>query len=311
MSKFNQRQNFTTRLVNETPDKFKALFEAAPVPMVEGIWGQTFKVLSVNSAALDLFSAENSVKFSIGFNDLLIKIPRKIILELLSARVKGDHFEAEFRLPTFKNKLIYVFMRLAYIPDSTTGAQHVVLAFQDISNIKRQENLLKRLSQVDGLTQLLNQRTILQRLDEELSRAKRYQLDLSCIIFDLDNFKLINDNFGHLTGDKQIRRVAQTLKQGLRKTDIVGRYGGDEFLAILPETKPEQATIAVERLIKDYEKVAEVKGKDDRIIKTSFSVGISGYPFAKLETGKDLIKAADTALYISKTSGGNRYQIYA
>ncbi len=310
MSKINQRENYATKLVKNPQDKFKTLFEATPVALVEGLWGKTFDVVAVNPAALALFAAQTPAEFSTGFGPLLGKLPRKVLLELLSARLKGDLFEAEFRLPTLRRNFIYVFMRLAYIQGASLGSQHVVLAFHDVTHRRRQETFLKKLSQIDGLTKLLNQRTIMGRLDEEVSRARRYQVDLSCIIFDLDNFKKVNDTFGHLWGDKCIKRAAQALKDGFRKTDIIGRYGGDEFLAILPETRPDQAIIPIERFIKSYADNKASMTRKGKTIKTSFSIGICGFPADGIESGKDLIKAADQALYLSKTAGGNSFNIY-
>ena len=309
MSKINQRENSFTRLTKAPQDSFKILFETAPVPLVEGLWLTAFEVLQVNPAALALFKAQTVAQFVSGFNAVLTKIPRTVLLELLSARVKGDLFEAELRLPTLQRGFIHVFMRLAYMP-LPPGPQHVVLAFHDITAHKHRETFLKKLSQVDGLTQVLNQRTIVHRLEEELSRARRYQLDLSCVIFDLDHLKKVNDTFGHLWGDKCIKRAAQVLKENVRKTDIIGRYGGDEFLVILPETRADQAVVPVQRFLDNYETFAVMKHKD-QLIKTSFSVGISSFPAQGIESVRDLMNAADKALYLSKTSGGNRYHLHS
>ena len=287
------------------PDNtFRRLFESLPVAVVEGHWRRSFEVLNANPAAFALFKAEDPKQFKNGFSRLLLKVPGKVLLELLSARLKGGTFEAEFRLPTFQDHFIYVSMRLSPVAGADFDSHRVVLVFNDISRRKERERSLNKLAQVDGLTELFNQRTILKRLDEELARAKRYNQRLSCIIFDLDSFKTINDTFGHLYGDKCLKKAAGFLKGGLRKTDIVGRYGGDEFLVILPETSPEQALVPVERFMKSYAGHAVVKVRD-RSVRTSFSVGISGYPAKGVDSVKDLINAADKALYLSKTSGGN------
>ena len=309
MSDLNKRQNFSTRLAQVPTDQFKNVFDSAPVPLVEGVWSKTFEVLNVNPAALELFGASDKQEFASGFNFILGKMPSKILLELLSARVRGEVFETELRLPTLKRAVIYVFMRLAYVPDSAAGPQHSVLSFHDITTYKRQETLLKRLSQMDWLTQILNQRAILERIDQEWERAQRYKLDLTCILFDLDNFKSVNDTFGHLWGDRVLKNASAQLKKSLRKTDIVGRYGGDEFVVLLPETPAANAVIPVERFLKSYEEFSEVKAQN-LTIRTTFSVGISGFPCLGIESGKGLLAAADEALYVAKTAGGNRYQLY-
>ena len=310
MSKINQRHNLVTRLAQAPQDSFKDLFNAAPVALVEGVWGKSFKVLTSNLAVRNLFAAATPEQFNNEFDGILFKISHKILLELLSARVKGDQFEAEVRLPTFRKNYVYALMRMVHLPGSLSGPQHVLLAFQDISAIKQRENFLKKLSQVDGLTQVLNHRTILERLDGEMYRARRYQLDLSCVIFDIDDLKRINDTFGHLWGDKCIKQAAQVFKSCMRKTDIIGRYGGDEFVVIFPETKAEAAIIPVQRFMRAYKTHAEIKHKG-KLLQTSFSIGIAGFPSKGIESVPDLIKAADQALYSSKTAGGNCYHLHA
>lgn len=310
MSKINQRNNFITTLVKVPKDKFKFLFDLAPVPLIEGIWTSSFQVLNANQSALQLFLSQDRKQFDTWFPSFPSKISSKVLLELLSARVKGDFFEHEVRLPTMRRNHVYVFMRVAYIPAQfASGPQHVILAFHDVTEVRRKENFLKKLSQLDGLTGVYNRRAILQRLDEELSRAKRYGLNLSCVLVDLDNFKRVNDLLGHLYGDRCLRRAVTALKMTLRKTDIIGRLGGDEFIIILPETSSEQARIPIERFLQTPQANTEIsqKGKSVRI---SFSVGISSFPTSGLDTGRDLIKAADQVLYLSKTNGGNQCHYY-
>jgi diguanylate cyclase (GGDEF)-like protein/PAS domain S-box-containing protein len=310
MSKINQRQNFATSIVKVPADQFRVIFNAAPVPLVEGLWGKKFEVRHVNSCALELFGAKTTEEFGRAFSDIIAKVPNSVLLELLSARVKGDFYEAELRLPTIKRKHISVFMRLAYMPaEHAAGHQHVILVFHDITQRKNSENFLKKLSQLDGLTKVFNHRTIVERLEQELERAKRYQLDLSCAIIDLDNFKQVNDNFGHLLGDKCLKGLVTGLKSCLRKTDIIGRYGGDEFLAILTETRPDQAVVPMERFLKSSFAGCHMQRKN-LDVRVTFSVGISGFPMSGLETARDLIKAADKALYMSKSSGGHCYHLY-
>ncbi len=310
MSKLNERHNFITTLVKAPKDKFKLLFDLAPVPLIEGIWTSTFQVLNANQAALQLFSSQDRKQFDSWFPSFPTKISTKILLELLSARVKGDFFEHEVKLPTMRRSHVFVFMRVAYVPAQfAAGPQHVILAFHDVTEVRRKENFLKKLSQLDGLTGVYNRRAVLQRLDEELSRAKRYDLNLSCVLIDVDNFKKVNDQFGHLYGDKCLRGAISALKATLRKTDIIGRLGGDEFLIILPETDIAQAKIPIERFLNSPQANDEFtqKGKS---IKVSFSVGASAFPAAGLDTGRDLIKAADQVLYLSKTNGGNQCQYF-
>ncbi len=266
--------------------------------MVEGHWRDSFHVNHVNPAAMALFKAKNATQFKKSFGHLLLKV---------IARKPGDGVELELRCPTLGVGFVYVRVRVVFVGSASKG--HVVLFLDDIGRQKKTENLLKRQASVDGLTGMLNQRAILSRLDEELARAKRYKEDLSCVLFDLDAFKMINDTFGHVYGSKFLKKAARLLKQSLRQTDIVGRYGGDEFLVILPETSAEQAAVPVDRFLKLYVKhsLARVKGKS---VRTTFSVGICGYPVTGVKSSQDFIAHADRALYLSKTSGGNMFHTF-
>jgi diguanylate cyclase (GGDEF)-like protein len=310
MSKINQRENYITTLVKAPKDKFKLLFDLAPVPLIEGIWTSTFQVLNANQAALQLFSSQDRKQFDNWFPSFPSKISTKILLELLSARVKGDFFEHEVKLPTMRRSHVHVFMRVAYVPAQfAAGPQHVILAFHDVTEVRRKENFLKKLSQLDGLTGVFNRRTIMQRFDEELSRAKRYDLNLSCVLVDLDNFKKVNDQFGHLYGDKALKNAVSALKATLRKTDIIGRLGGDEFLIILPETSIDQARVPIERFLETTKTTGLITLKGQSL-QISFSIGISAFPAAGLDNTRDLVKAADQVLYLSKTNGGNQCHYY-
>ncbi len=143
-------------------------------------------------------------------------------------------------------------------------------------------------------------------LDYDFNRAARYDSDLSLMICDIDFLKTINDTYGHLAGDTAIKAVSQTLKSMLRASDILGRYGGDEFLIILPETTLAGAEELAERIRQKTEET-DVQVSDDTVIRLTLSIGISGNSNA--DNVDELISIADEALYVSKRMGRNR--IYA
>jgi diguanylate cyclase len=122
------------------------------------------------------------------------------------------------------------------------------------------------------------------------------------MMLDVDYFKTINDRFGHQRGDLILKRVAALIKNGLRRSDIVGRYGGDEFFVILTETKPQNAKVAAER-IRQIVSALSFKSSRGVPLKISISVGISGYPSPEIKDYRDLITQADRALYLAKASG--------
>lgn len=172
----------------------------------------------------------------------------------------------------------------------------------DITDNKRNEEQLKKLATTDKLTQLSNRFKLDSTLELEISRAQRYHSNLSIILVDIDDFKNVNDNFGHLVGDQVIIHVAKILKENTRASDTVGRWGGEEFLIICPETDSEAATAIAEKL-----RTAIAGHKFPKITSKTCSFGITTY-----QNGDDtiqLLKRADQALYISKNSGKNQTQI--
>ena len=140
------------------------------------------------------------------------------------------------------------------------------------------------------------------RLEEEVDRARRLGMTFSVGMIDIDNFKKCNDTYGHLVGDTVLREVADRLKISVREVDMIARYGGEEFCVILPETTKDLALTVAERLRKSVE-AKTVKAFDEKI-NVTVSVGITTYP----EGGEDvtsLIDSADTALYKAKRKGRN------
>ena len=164
------------------------------------------------------------------------------------------------------------------------------------------------MSQLDGLTKLFNHYAIVERLQEELNRAKRYGLDLSCMMIDVDRFKMINDKFGHQKGDQILKHLAQLIKEDLRKSDIVGRYGGDEFFVILPETRPKSAAVAAMRIQEIFKNKMKKYAAQAGIANT-LSIGLSGYPAKGINDFKSMIEVADKAMYQAKSAGRDRIEI--
>ncbi|MFP4056426.1 MAG: GGDEF domain-containing protein [Candidatus Brocadiia bacterium] len=158
---------------------------------------------------------------------------------------------------------------------------------------------------VDELTGVYNYRYLEQRLTEELQRAKRHGCPLAVIYMDFDNFKLVNDTFGHETGNTVLQRVSQVARASARGEDFVGRLGGDEFLVVLPQTDAAGALITAERIKKKLDSLELVASNGERIDFITFSMGVASYP-ADAESREDLLRAADEAMYRAKKAGGDR-----
>jgi len=173
----------------------------------------------------------------------------------------------------------------------------------------RQFERLEAMTYTDALTHLYNHRYFVKRLHEEIKRAKRYQRTLGLLLFDIDDFKLYNDSFGHQCGDDLLRRMGSTLERTLRSIDIVSRYGGDEFCIIMPEADKTTCRVFMDRLrhaIAETDFRDKTNGFEGRV---TISVGSAIYPH-DAETVDRLIYCADMALLRSKALGRNCSTVY-
>jgi len=165
--------------------------------------------------------------------------------------------------------------------------------------------LLEKMAITDGLTGLFNHSYIYQLLEDRIQESLRYGNKLSLVMFDLDHFKAVNDTFGHEFGNKVLMEVANTLKQKVRSADLLGRYGGEEFLLICPETNLEEALTAAERLRKAVENLVFGNG-----LRITISGGAAEFDMKMLGPAASLIEYADDALYLAKRLGRNRIMGY-
>lgn len=162
---------------------------------------------------------------------------------------------------------------------------------------------VQELAITDSLTGVLSRRYWMDRYRQEIERSRKFKLKFSFIMVDIDNFKKINDRYGHLVGDAILKEVSVAIKENLRQIDLVGRYGGEEFSAILIETDKETARSAAERIRQAIEdKVIKVY---DEELKVTISLGVSGFPDDATDVN-NLIEKADQALYHAKQLGRNK-----
>ncbi|MGA1823251.1 MAG: diguanylate cyclase [bacterium] len=196
--------------------------------------------------------------------------------------------------------------KLATNAFSESNKDYYCLASDYISNTITKANLFqeaKNLSNIDDLTKLFNRRHFFEVAYQEIKRAKRYQRKISLIMLDIDRFKLFNDNYGHLKGDYALKVVARILNSHAREADIVGRFGGDEFLMLLPETDKTGCKILAERI---RQKVANVFpfSNDGLQPHLTVTIGIATFP-NDAQSSHSLLEYADKALYFGKINGRN------
>jgi two-component system cell cycle response regulator len=207
------------------------------------------------------------------------------------------------QLPEGITERIYKLTQM--IASISAGALENAILFQSVKNSQR---YFEEMSIRDGLTNLYNHRHFHARLEEEFQRALRHNIDLSCIFLDLDKFKQINDEHGHLFGDEILKKISTTITGVLRETDFAARYGGDEFAILLPNTGREGTSEVAHRLT---EQIAT--GMQSSVLSKplSASIGFAVLSEGQPKTAKELLNQADEAMYAAKAVKYDKEQVSA
>jgi diguanylate cyclase (GGDEF)-like protein len=163
----------------------------------------------------------------------------------------------------------------------------------------------EEVSHVDVLTCLPNRRQVIKQLQNEVIRAERYKTTLSISMIDIDHFKKINDSYGHTVGDQVLFQLANILQESVRDPDTVGRYGGEEFLVVLPNTRLKDAAGQAARLCK---RVRETDINIGELVRMTISIGVAEYRHGQ-ENWQKFLSRADLALYESKNNGRDRWTV--
>lgn len=182
------------------------------------------------------------------------------------------------------------------------------LRAKNLLKIKELKETIGQVSTTDALTGLHNRKYLHERLEAEISRSKRYDTKLSCLLLDIDFFKVVNDMYGYDWGDVLLKKIAEMLKGFIRKEDILTRYGDEEFIVILPNTPEENAFIFAERFRREIEKLEFIPAGEEERHPITISGGISSFPFLQNveEDANTLIRYAEHALYNAKKRGKNK-----
>ena len=194
-----------------------------------------------------------------------------------------------------------------FIADSRNKDELIIRA-KALLKIKEIKDKLEKVSTTDDLTGLHNRKYLQERLEEEISRSKRYGTRLSCILFDIDFFKVVNDMYGYEWGDILLKNIANKLDAMIRKEDILTRYGDEEFLLVLPNTSEENAFLFGERFRREVEKMEFIPAGEEEPHRVTISGGISTYPCMPdvEEDANTVIRYAEHALYNAKHRGKNK-----
>ena len=219
-------------------------------------------------------------------------------------------FELYYNVTEYKKSLDVLINRSNYMMYSLAIILILVLLAtifrirKDVKVRKHYENKLKQMSNTDRLTGICNRRRIEDLLTSEIEKYKRYKRDSSLFLLDIDHFKKVNDIYGHPAGDKVLIDVVNNCKNALRETDIIGRYGGEEFIVILPELGHTMAIQVAERVRSAVESSSSTFGKE--IINVTISIGIAHFSGFKNLSDEKLIEHADKNLYTAKHNGRNQ-----
>jgi diguanylate cyclase (GGDEF)-like protein len=230
----------------------------------------------------------------------------RTIAEILSKSLSGGPPLARIKGSESRAMIILLDHLSLYERQLLEKSPHRVIDLEDdplktIVELQEENALLRSMALIDNLTGLYNNRFFHLQLETEMARTRRTGLPCCLLMIDLDNFKMINDTLGHLEGDRFLIQVAQTFSQCVRAIDIVCRYGGDEFVAILPSTK---IFVAI-RIANRFKKaVSEIPGASGYNV--SASIGISEFTVSSPWDVNDFIQAADSAMYDAKSKGRNQ-----
>ncbi len=278
----------------------------------EGIVGldESGKIIFANNAALSLMGSEDADTIGRPFGDFLdiadrdqLHIPlwlqpndamyRPPIQESEFKDSAGKRFTVEYTVTPFFNNIL--------------DQMGKIVVFQDISQRKDAENALLHMSTHDALTQLYNREFFLQTMDNTIAQAERSPRAFTIMFLDINNFKMVNDSFGHDFGDRLLKQVATRLTDSMRRGDVIARLGGDEFVLLLNELSDRDAVCAVaEKIISIISEPLILDGYEFNI---STSVGVAQYPDNGVDTST-LLRAADLAMYNAKEAGQGKYALF-
>ena len=258
---------------------------------------------AVNNSYLEAHGKESAEIIGCSVADLLgNEVFETVIKHNLDKCLKGHivNYQSWFNFPSLQ----HLYMDVFYYPfqDDNKTISGIVVVSRDITEQKQLEDKLIKLATTDMLTQAYNRIKFEEIMVYEAQIFIRYDYPLSVLLFDIDHFKLINDNYGHDVGDYALKTIVKIVQANLRKTDYLVRWGGEEFLIILPRTKLEQAKILAERIRKKM----EIYTFDKITKKITISFGATS--FTKQDTKDTFIKRADDALYKAKKTGRNKVE---
>lgn len=293
------------RRLREERERFECAFVNAPIGMaliaMDGCW------LQVNDALCRITGHSGRALRATTLRALThpddVDLDAESLEQLLGGVIPNYQVEKRYRHSWGHD--VWVLMTVSLVSDEDRCPLYVVTQVQDISERKEMAQRLEYIVDHDCLTGLFNRRHFEQELARETVRASRYGGPGAVLLIDLDNFKHVNDTFGHRAGDDVLKGVAGLLRQRLRETDIVARVGGDEFAVLLMQTDADQVQVVANEVVKALGR--ETAMLADHSIRVTASVGVAMFDGL---TDVEVLAYADLAMYEAKETGRNRFELY-
>ncbi|HBY09288.1 MAG TPA: hypothetical protein DEH22_16475 [Chloroflexi bacterium] len=299
---------FRETMLRESEAQYRRLVEFLPEAIIVH---SDNKVIYANAAAIKLYAAKNQDELlDVTIYDLTHPVFHDLVVERMN-QLRGKNQIPS--LPLAEQKHIRLDQTVfdaevttsSIIFDGKAAAQSII---RDITQRKDEEQRLKYLATHDFLTDLPNRFLFQDRINQTLLRSKRDQHRLAVLYLDLDNFKAINDAFGHSSGDFVLQLIAESLRGTLRETDTIARIGGDEFVILIESiTDLPNAALVANKILQSFKRPITIQEKE---VQLTLSIGISIYPDDGLDA-QQLLQAADAAMYRAKDEGKNRFKFYA
>jgi diguanylate cyclase (GGDEF)-like protein/PAS domain S-box-containing protein len=291
--------------LRESEERFRSAFDSATIGM--GLVSMQGRWLRVNSSLCRIFGYPEPELLSADYQS--IAHPEDLQADTEQARrlANGElqSYQMEKRYFHREGHIVWVNLSASVVKDVDGAPRHFVVQIEDISARKQAEealqSMLREQALRDPLTALFNRRHLEDAVERELARARRNDEPLAIVMVDIDHFKSINDRYGHACGDAVIRRVAQLLVDGVRRSDIACRYGGEEFLLLLPGA-PASRALEVAGAIRDSARAVRHQCEGRDIGAVTVSCGVALFP-QHGESAEQVMKGADRALYQAKQQG--------
>lgn len=284
--------------------KYTDLFEQLSLPgLILDI--QTLQVQAANLQAEQMF--DNVSKL---YLDELVEKDRMKDFQKALRKAKRNLFSQAFEIsPIVKGKQKYLVLNICTM--EVDKEEFIQVIIQDQTELIEAKRAVEELSITDAMTGLHNFRYFKLNLEQNFERSRRHTEDLSLILMDVDNFKHYNDRNGHPAGDKLLKELGEILKSSARTTDIVCRYGGEEFVILCPHTNAAEALILAERVREAVEKQPFDHAEHQPLGKVSLSLGISSAREHLISDVESMKNSADQALYEAKHGGRNQAKVYS